>query len=180
MCIKNKEVFILQHPEDYSDEENINIKGYPFEENGFSYVSINEASFKQFLSYKIETEILDKNDVGFSFNALFPKFDSFDKIKLRIDDEKWGKYLVDKEGKSSKGVILEKLGFTCSQKDEFEEIIYRKICDNYLYNLRQNEHGALLFNVCIELPTQEGNVRKTTIAMKYIPDNGEMYVVTVT
>lgn len=178
LCIKNKNKIILPHPVDFSDEENINLNGYPYEENNFTYVSINEESFNLFLSYKIETELIDSNDIGFSFNALFPKFDSYEKIVLKIDDDKWNKYLTDKD--KGKGVILEKIGYTKEQKNRFVEEIYRKICKNYLYNLRRNEYGDLLFNVCVELLTQNGNKRKTTIAIKYIPENGEMHIVTVT
>lgn len=47
-------------------------------------------------------------------------------------------------------------------------------------NLRQNEYGDLLFNVCIELQTEDKHIRKTTVALKYIPENGEMYIITIT
>ena len=87
-CIKCKNKIIVSHPEDYSDNENVNVYGYPFEENKFSLVSINDNSFDSFLSYKIETEVPDTEDIGFSFNALFPKFNSFEKVRLSIKDEK--------------------------------------------------------------------------------------------
>ena len=35
--------------------------------------------------------------IGLSFNALFPKFDSFEKIELHITDDKWNKYLTNNE-----------------------------------------------------------------------------------
>jgi hypothetical protein len=178
LCVKNKNRVILPHPADSLDEENVNPQGYPYEENNFTYVSINEESFNLFLSYKIETEFMDTDDIRFSLNALFPKFDSFEKIVLRIDDDKWNKYLTDKV--KGKGAILEKIGYSKEEKRRFIKEIYRKICQNYIYNLRKNEYGDLLFNVCVQLQTQDGNKRKTTIAIKYIPENGEMRIITVT
>lgn len=178
LCIKNRNTIILSHPEDYKDEENVNFKGYSYEENGFEFVSINEESFSHFLSYKIETELIDENDIGFSFNTLFPKFDSYEKVLLKIQNNKWDKYLTDKD--NGKGFILKKLGFKKEEKDHFIKEIYKKICNNYLYNLRRNEYGDLLFNVCVELQTEASNIRRTTIAIKYIPENGEMYIITIT
>ena len=55
-----------------------------------------------------------------------------------------------------------------------------KIQRSYIYNLRQNEYGDLLFNVCVELPTIHERIRKTTIALRYHPDTGKMDVVTIT
>ena len=34
-------------------------------------------------------------------------------------------------------------------------------------------------NVCVDLPTINGNFRKTTVALKYHPNTGEMSIVTV-
>lgn len=178
LAVKYKKKIIAPHPSDYREEDNVNMLGYPFEENGFDYISIDELSFHPFLSYKIERISSDREDVGFSFNALFPKFDGLDKIRLGIKDEKWDKYLVDKvEGK---GKILESLGYKEIEKERFIKTIYSKICSNYLYNLRKNEYGDYLFNVCIELETVNGNMRKTMVALKYLPNSGEMYVNTIT
>lgn len=177
-CIKCKNKIIISHPEDCSDDENVNIYGYPFEENKFSLVSINDNSFDSFLSYKIETEVPDTEDIGFSFNALFPKFNSFEKVRLSIKDEKWDKYLTDKE--KGKGIILEKLGYKIEDKEKFIREIYKKICSNYLYNLTENQYGDLIFDVCVELQTINGHLRKTIVALKYLPDSGEMQIVTIT
>ena len=178
LAIKYEKKIIAAHPLDYSDEENVDMLGYPFEENGFEYISINEMSFYPFLSYKIESVFSDREDIGFSFNALFPKFDSLDKIRLEIKDIKWDEYLLNKV--HGKGKILEILGYKEIDKERFIKTIYSKICSNYLYNLRKNKFGDYLFDVCVELETINGNIRKTMIALKYLPDSGEMYVNTIT
>lgn len=178
VCIKNKNRIIAPHPSDFKDEENINERGFPFESNGFALSSINDDSYGAFLTYKIETKIPDREDIGFSFNALFPKFDSFEKINLRISDDKWNKYLTDKE--KGKGRIVELLGYASADKERFIREVSRLICTNYIYNLRKNEYGDLLFNTCIELLTINGNPRKTTVALKYHPDDGTIDIITIT
>lgn len=177
MCIKNKNTVIVSHLADCSDSDNINIMGYPYEENGFNLISINQDSFNSFLTYKIESILPDKEDVSFSFNALFPRFDCVEKLKLTLSDGKW-EYLNDDE--KGKGGILKSLEFESISKEEFSDIIYRKICNNYIYNLNINEYGDRLFNVCVELPTKSGNVRRTTVALKYKPACGEIDIVTIT
>ncbi|MCL2199890.1 MAG: hypothetical protein FWB80_13305, partial [Defluviitaleaceae bacterium] len=58
--------------------------------------------------------------------------------------------------------------------------IYKEICQNYIYNLRMNEYGDAMFNVCIELSTVNERIRKTTIALKYLAKTGEISLVTIT
>ena len=177
VCVKTKSTVIVSHPSDYDDSENINMAGYPFEEKGFKLVSINDDSFGPFLSYKIESIVPDKDDISFSFNALFQKFDSMEKLKLNISDGKWGYLNGEFKGK---GGIIKSFEFDNIGKDDFCNIIYKQICGNYIYNLRTNEYGDRLFNVCVELPTKNGNVRRTTVALKYHPDYGEIDIVTIT
>ena len=177
-CIKCKKTFIVPHPEDYPDEANANVRNFPFEKYDFSLVSINGESYWTFLHYKIESILIDKDDIGFSFNALFPKFTSLGQLALNISDETWTKYLVDKE--LGKGKIVESLGYGANDKEAFMSSILMKIQRSYIYNLRQNEYGDLLFNVCVELPTIHERIRKTTIALRYHPDTGKMDVVTIT
>lgn len=178
VCIKHKNAVIMSHPSDCSDEENINMRGYPFETNGFKLISINDDSYGAFLTYKIESLVPNEEDVSFSFNALFPKFDSFEKIELHVSDDKWNKYLTNCE--NGKGQIMKALGYGSVDQERFSKDIFKHICANYIYNLKKNEYGDLMFNVCVELPTVNGHIRKTTIALKYHPDTGIVEVVTVT
>lgn len=141
VCIKNKNTVIMSHPADYSDKDNINMRGFPF-------------------------------------NALFPKFDSFEQIKLQISDDKWNNYLIDKE--KGKGRIMEALGYDSVDKECFRKEVFKHICANYIYDLKKNEQGVLMFNVCVELPTINDHIRKTKIVLKYHPDTGIIEIVTVT
>ena len=79
-----------------------------------------------------------------------------------------------------KGEVLASMGYGPEDRDVFIKDVYKKICASYIYNLRKNEYGDLMFNVCVELPTINGHCRKTMVALKYHPDSGEMSIVTVT
>lgn len=181
VCIKNRATIIASHPSDYDDYENVNMLGYQFEESGFKFISINEDSFGPFLNYKIESMLPNRDDVGFSFNALFPKFDSIERLKINITNNRWINYFNIEKGNNGKAGILETLDIDNISKDEFAEMIFKQICGKYIYNLRKNEYeNNYLFNVCIELLTKNKRKRKTTVALKYKPDSGEIEIVTIT
>lgn len=175
--IKNENLIITSHPSDYSDDENLNSLGYPFKENGFSVISINEDSFDLFLSYKIDSLSLDQEDISFSLNALFPKYTSLSDLKFEVSKDKWEKYLTLCD--VGKGEIVKKLGFDVDDMERFKREIYKHICMNYIYNLEYNGY-CLKFNVRIELITVSGNKRKTTIALMYTPDDNEISIITLT
>ena len=179
--IKSKQTILSSHPMDFDDCDNFNMKNYPFQENGFRNISINEESYGLFLSYKIEAYKPDKEDIKFSFNALFPKFNSIDNIKLVIADKRWNKYLTRTDAnKKGKGELLHIIGYNKAEKQRFIREVYQKICGNYIYNLCQNDYGDLLFNVCVTFQSTNDRLRKTTIALKYHPDSGTMEIITIT
>lgn len=176
-CIKYKNYIISSHPCDYPDIENIKMRPYPYVENGFLFLSINEESFDPFLHYKIESVVPDKEDLSFCFNALFPKFDTIEKLKVVISDSKYYDYLIT--GKTGKGGILSSLGFDETNKAQFEKEVYERIQKNYIYNLDYlAEYNVYKFNICIELNKNDGGVRKTTVAFKYLCESGEIFLVT--
>ena len=100
-----------------------------------------------------------------------------EKFALDIPEGKWG-YINDEE--KGKGKILHTIGFDYQKKREFSEMVFKKICGNYIYNINRNEYGDLMFDVCIELPTVNGNIRRTTIGLKYHPDTNNISLVTIT
>lgn len=84
---------IIANPDGFMDQNaNINIHGFPYVENGYRIISVDEERFNTFLSYKIETVILSPEDNAFSINAIYPKFQYMKNLKIEIPIEKW-KYL---------------------------------------------------------------------------------------
>jgi hypothetical protein len=54
MFLRRERVILLAHEDDRSNDENINITLFPFEEAGYQIRSIQQHDFSHFLSYKIE------------------------------------------------------------------------------------------------------------------------------
>ena len=46
--------------------------------------------------------------------------------------------------------------------------------------LLENQHGVLMFKVCIELPTINKYLRRIMLALKYHPRTGIIYIVIIT
>ena len=173
--IKAKKAIIMPHESDRSDEANCNILNYPFEINDFNVISINEEKYYIFLGYKIETSNPDTDDICFSINALLPQFTSLEKMEFIIYEEKWNYINQSENGKGNIMNSIKELS-----KEEFTELVYQQIRSNYIYRLDRNDYGALMFNVFIELPTRNGHIRKTTIALKYDPQYNKLFLTTIT
>lgn len=174
--IKNKNFIIVSHPEDCDDWKNYNSCGYPFEENGFKLVSINEFSYINYLSYKIESLFIDKNDVSYSINTFANSSTNLSNLKLTMDDNKWKNYLFSDSGK---GGITKSLGYSVEDKESFIKKIKERIDKSYIYNIKINKYG-ISFNVCIEHPTISGDLRKTTVVLQYLDRLKEIKIVTIT
>lgn len=177
--VKHNSIVISLHPSDCNDEDNVNIRHLPFKKHGFRCISINEDSFSTFLSYKISTMRLYKDDANLPFNVLFPRLTDMSQLKLGISDTRWEEYLMS--GKNGKNGILASLPPEYRSKEGFIKQVYSRMCKKHIFNLRRHlGDGTLLFDVCIELPTLKGHIRKTKVGLKYLPDIMEMQIVTIT
>ncbi len=175
--IKHKNIIIMGHADDISNDENINITGYPFEEHGYVCKSIQSMMFDTFLSYKIERPIFESNssDILMSINAITSNVYEIKNFKILIEDEKL-KYLLKEKGKK-----LKKAGLYNCSKTELVKQIKNKIDSNYIYNLRCLENsGTFLFNIIVEINTEDtGEVVKLTLALEYIPKEKLLRLITV-
>jgi hypothetical protein len=72
--IKHGNIILQGHEPDRADEEDVNMNGYPFEENGYSCRSISDDLFGVLLSYKIERPVFPgfESDTEFALNAISP------------------------------------------------------------------------------------------------------------
>ena len=179
--IKHKNYIIMSNPDGaFNEEENINTHWYPYEDNGYKIISIDEENFDTFLSYKIETVHLSEEDFAYSLNALYPKFEYMSDLKFDILDDKW-KYLNrrSEEGKKGKGEIMSILADELKDKESFVSYIQDSLIHNYIYKLEMNEYGVLKFSECIGLRTQNGHFRKTLISFMYSPEERKLWLLTI-
>ncbi|MCX5637733.1 MAG: hypothetical protein NTX52_08600, partial [Planctomycetota bacterium] len=150
--VKSKNTIIMGHEDDRDESENVNICGYPFEENGYRYVSVSDSLFSVFLSYKIEREVFDgfKNDTVFSINAVSRNVLAIDDFDVLIEENKLI-YL-----RKNKGEKLKKAGLINLDSGELEYLIRERISSNYIYNMvHLTEYNTTKFNLLVEVQAED-------------------------
>lgn len=174
--IKHKSSIIMGHEDDRNNIENINIKGYAFEENNYSCISLQDSLYGVFLSYKIERPayIGFNKDLDFSLNAISTTIVPINELSIEIDERKLH-YL-----KENKTGIMKKSEMINLEKHELEEIIRDKISMNYIYNLSYvKTHNAAKFNILIEKSTSSNNKIKLLGAFEYMPFEKKIRLITL-
>lgn len=175
--IKHKNIIVMAHEDDREDAEDINIKGYPFEVNGYLCRSMKSMNYDVFLSYKIERNVYKgyEIDTTLSLNAITSKAMKIDNFNILIDEKKLT-YL--KEYKTGK---LKKANLINFNKTELEQLIKNKINSNYIYNMEfLEEYDTLKFNLIIEtVASDTKETVKLTLALEYIPKQKELRLITM-
>lgn len=172
--VKRGGTIILPHEDDRSNDENLNITSYPFEDHGFKIKSIRAHDFSHFLSYKIERPIWPgfETDTHFSLNAITSLVKPLTDMDIHIEDGKYG-YLIE-QGK------LIKADLTGLSKLQLMELIRSKVEANYIYNLRYiEEYDTRIFNVVIEVQrTISLGIARMIVALEYKPNENLLRMVT--
>jgi hypothetical protein len=175
LFVKHKRVILLAHEDDRSNDENINITLYPFENAGYEIRSIQQHNFSHFLSYKIERAPYSgfESDIHFSLNAIAENIAPLSDFDVLIEDAKY-EYLL-KEGK------LIKAGLVKTGKAELAEMIRSKVEANYIYNLRyMKDHNVCSFNIVLEVPhSGDGHPARMNVSLEYLPEDRLLRVITL-
>ncbi|SFS99079.1 hypothetical protein SAMN04488040_2638 [Sulfitobacter marinus] len=122
---------IQGHEDDRDETENVNMSGYPFEENGYECISIRSDLEGVFLSYKIESPVFDgfEVDTEMSINSVNSSVERLDDLDVHVEDAKL-EYI-----KTAKAGSLHHAGLSDVSKEEFREIIRGKLRSNHIYNM---------------------------------------------
>ena len=175
--LKHGEKVIMEHEDDRSNEENVNLIGYPFEENGMSVCSIASTNFNVFLSYKIERPVYKgfEIDTEISLNAISNKIFPIDDFDVQIEDKKY-KYL-----RSNKGGKFKKARIDNLNKSDLTHLIRSKVSQNYIYNLTYSaEYNVSKFDIMLEIPREESEYpTKILVALEYKPNDKVLRVITI-
>ncbi len=177
--IKAKRHIVVDHgEEEYPLDENVNMPGYPFAENGYSLVSIQSMFYGPLLSYKIEREVLKgfESDTMHSLNAVSPMPMDLKLFDVYLEPAKYDYLITNKSG------LLKKAGLARFPREMIEEMISARMQSNYIYNLTYlAEHDTVKFNILldIEAPDTKENV-KLTVSLEYLSSDKRLRVITVT
>ncbi|MCF7815754.1 MAG: hypothetical protein K9M46_01865 [Candidatus Pacebacteria bacterium] len=160
--VKHKNFVIMSHEEDRDNGENVNMTIYPFGRHGHIPISLQEGISAPFLSYKIERPVFPGYEIDeeMAFVALSGHKDSFLDYSVEISLEKLG-YLKDK-----KSVNLQNAGIDNFDKDQLCELLKQNLRNNYIFNFKIAPDGAMCFGTIVEIPREEKESYRLTVAMK--------------
>jgi hypothetical protein len=174
--LKNGKKIILAHEDDRSDEENVNLLGYPFEEHGYEIFSLQSTHFDIFLSFKIERPIFPghEDDANLSLNAISNTILPLHDFVVVLEEAKHGYLVSNKLGK------LEKAGLASLNRDELACLIKSKVTANYIYNMLVNEHNVMKFNLMLEIERKDGGFpTRLMVGLEYSPNAKVLRVITM-
>lgn len=174
--LKHKTIIIQGHEDDRSNDEDINMNGYPYEDYGYTCRSLQSLYKGVLLSYKIERPVIPgfETDTEFSLNAVTESPSALDGFEVEVEEAKI-EYL-----KSAKSGSIEKARLSDFTSEELAKLIGSKIEGSYLYNLSfEAEHNTTKFNVIVELPFENSDPVRLLAALEYKPDEKKLRLITL-
>lgn len=175
--IKHGSIILQGHEPDRAPNEDVNMSGYPFEENGYACRSVHGDLMDVLLAYKIERPVFKgfEVDTEFGLNAISIVPMALDDFRIQVEEAKLG-YL-----KSEKNGSVERAGLQAISSEELAGLIKAKISGSYIYNLcLDTMHNIMRFNIIVELPTSASR-RETRLsaALEYQPDCRTLRLITL-
>lgn len=165
------------HESDVSNDEDYNMKSWPFEKYGYEIRSLQEHYFDLFLRYKIERAVLPyfKSDTRHSLNAISDAPMALTDLSVLVDEEKIG-YLRDNKGGS-----IKRAGLAGMSGAELASLIKSKITCGYIYNLRHSaDLDQSFFNLILETHAPDSSTRsRLTVGLEYRPDQHDIRLITM-
>ena len=175
--VKHGKIILQGHEPDRDAEDDVNMSGYPFEENGYVCRSISDELMGVLLSYKIERPIYPgfEVDTEFALNAVVDTPMSIHKFEVEVEEEKL-KYIMKRKLGSIKRAGLEDIN-----NEQLSALIKAKIQNSYIYNLCFNaEHNIMKFDTILEFPTRgDRPATRLLAALEYQPDRRKLRLITL-
>ena len=175
-CIKHKNTIIMGHEDDVDNKHDFNVRGYPWEDFGYTCRSLQGMYFGLFLSYKIERPVIQgfESDTEFSINAVNPDPLPVGDLEIRIDEKKFG-YLARK-----KAGTLKRMGLPSDDVSKLRRTIADRISSNYIYNMKYDaSHGITTFNLVLEIHFTSRYPQRVVASMEYVPDDRYLRLITL-
>ncbi|WP_327118758.1 hypothetical protein OG206_22195 [Streptomyces sp. NBC_01341] len=144
--------------------ETPNGAGLPFEALGFTPRPVLHELFLPFLGYRINSQLTGRNreDNRSALTALSPDAAHLEAPDIWMTPARYG-YLQDGKHRDS----LEQAGLLTLSQPALEAAVSRLVAQGYLYNLRLNEYGNLLYTALVDVKVEDGRYRTFTIGLKF-------------
>ncbi|HWY37546.1 MAG TPA: hypothetical protein VNY73_03235 [Bacteroidia bacterium] len=177
LFLKHKTIILQEHEDDFGNDKDSNISGYPFEDYGYTCRSVQSTHYSLFLSYKIERQVFKgfESDTTFSINAITKNVFDITDFNLLVEEKKFAHLL------KAKAESLERAGVANLTLEQVESLIKEKINSNYLYNLTYlKSYDTLKFDILIETTRVDNNEPfKLTVALEYKPTDKILRLITM-
>jgi len=175
--IKQGAIILQGHEPDRLPAEDVNMRGYPFEENGYVCRSVSDDYMGVFLSYKIERPVFPgfETDTEFALNAVSTTPMALSDFRIEVEEAKLD-YL-----KNQKAGSMARAGLTTVDSAGLAAIIREKVSHSYIYNMVFDaKHNVTKFNIIIELRDAEsGKSTRLLAALEYRPADKVLRLITL-
>lgn len=176
--LKHRATILMGGEDDVGNSEDVNVRGYPFEEFGYRVRSVQDSLFTSFLAYKIERPVLPGLETDTEFSIMGVRLPAIDLRDLPVEVEaKKFKYLVEKKRHHLDGLGLN----VHSPVSDLEELIAAKIAASYIYDMSyESAHETTKFSIMLEYRAAAGAPFRAVAAFEYAPERRSLRLITLT
>ncbi|WP_019070630.1 hypothetical protein [Streptomyces hokutonensis] len=158
----------------YVDEEP-NSAGLPFEALGFTPTAVIDMLFLPFLGYRINSHLTGQNreDNHAALATLSPDAARLESPDIWMTPGRYG-YLQDGKHRDS----VEQAGLLHLDQPALEAAVSNLVAQGYLYNLRLDKYGNLLYTALVDVEVEDGRYQTFTIGLRFNPEDKRVELTT--
>ncbi|MGW2057613.1 hypothetical protein ACWCOZ_27495 [Streptomyces sp. NPDC001840] len=145
-------------------DEAPNSAGLPFEALGFTPTAVIDMLFLPFLGYRINSHLTGQNreDNRSALATLSPDAARLESPDIWMTPGRYG-YLQDGKHRDS----VEQAGLLHLDQPALEAAVSKLVAQGYLYNLRLDKYGNLLYTALVDVEVEDGRYQTFTIGLRF-------------
>ncbi|MEU5219380.1 hypothetical protein AB0G79_24710 [Streptomyces sp. NPDC020807] len=149
--------------------------GLPFEALGFTPMAVIDTLFLPFLGYRINSHLTGQNreDSHSALATLSPDAAHLESPDIWMSRGRYG-YLQDGKHRDS----MEQAGLLHLDQPALEAAASKLVAQGYLYNLRLDAYGNLLYTALVDVEVDGGRYQTFTIGLRFNPEDKRVELMT--
>ncbi|MFF8902533.1 hypothetical protein ACF082_34250 [Streptomyces lydicus] len=147
----------------------------PFDAAGFTPTAVIDSLFLPFLGYRINSHLTGQNreDNRSALTMLSPDAAHLESPVIWMSQGRYG-YLQDGKHRDS----MEQAGLLHLNQPALEVAVSKLVAQGYLYNLRLDTYGNLLYKALVDVEVEDGRYRTFTIGLRFNPEDKRVELMT--